>query len=150
VITGAERSLITITFPCFSRKASYWPFFSSRYSSHEGYAETFAWASDYVDATPRDHFLRRETQIFAIDALNFAKPWFDFPFDFILHSPLKTLAKSNHLPSSFIGTSFTKWRSRGSLTRPTRGLPRPSRRHPKWPQGCGAAARLEGTQSSRR
>lgn len=47
-----------------------------RFSSYEGYADTFTWKSAYTDKIPRDHFLRKETQVIAIDALNYKKPWY--------------------------------------------------------------------------
>eukprot|EP01113_Clastostelium_recurvatum_P049962 TRINITY_DN9347_c0_g1_i1.p2 TRINITY_DN9347_c0_g1~~TRINITY_DN9347_c0_g1_i1.p2 ORF type:complete len:240 (-),score=63.97 TRINITY_DN9347_c0_g1_i1:1571-2290(-) len=42
---------------------------SERFSSYKGYADSFAWAGDYVDTTPRDERGRRKTEIVAMDAL---------------------------------------------------------------------------------
>ncbi|KAF9376014.1 hypothetical protein CPB97_011082 [Podila verticillata] len=44
---------------------------AERYSNYNGYARTFEWHSDHVDATPRDKLGRRRTEICAIDALPF-------------------------------------------------------------------------------
>lgn len=40
-----------------------------RFSNYTGYSDTFSFAGDFVDTTPRDHFGRRKTFIVAIDAL---------------------------------------------------------------------------------
>ncbi|XP_063237041.1 poly(ADP-ribose) glycohydrolase isoform X2 [Bacillus rossius redtenbacheri] len=40
-----------------------------RYSSYTGYGDTFKWAGDYVDSTPRDSSGRRSCAIVAMDAL---------------------------------------------------------------------------------
>ena len=45
---------------------------AERYSSYTGYADSFAWSGDYIDATIRDNWGRKQTQIFAIDALVFS------------------------------------------------------------------------------
>jgi len=42
---------------------------SERFSSYKGYADTFAWAGDFVDNTPFDSKNRRQTQIVAMDAI---------------------------------------------------------------------------------
>lgn len=44
---------------------------AERYSSYTGYADSFAWSGDYIDATICDNWGRKQTQIFAIDALVF-------------------------------------------------------------------------------
>ncbi|CAD6231952.1 GSCOCG00001669001-RA-CDS [Cotesia congregata] len=44
---------------------------AERYSNYTGYSDTFEWAGDYVDNTPRDSSGRRKTSIVAIDALYF-------------------------------------------------------------------------------
>ncbi|GAQ91316.1 Poly (ADP-ribose) glycohydrolase [Klebsormidium nitens] len=42
---------------------------AERYSAYTGYADTFQFAGDFVDATPRDALGRRATHLVAIDAL---------------------------------------------------------------------------------
>lgn len=42
-----------------------------RFSDYDGYAKTFRWKSNYDDATPRDGWGRRCTDVVAIDALIF-------------------------------------------------------------------------------
>ena len=44
---------------------------AERYSSYTGYADSFAWSGDYFDSTICDNWGRKQTQIFAIDALVF-------------------------------------------------------------------------------
>ncbi|KAH0548451.1 hypothetical protein KQX54_001365 [Cotesia glomerata] len=44
---------------------------AERYSNYTGYSDTFEWAGDHVDNTPRDSSGRRKTSIVAIDALYF-------------------------------------------------------------------------------
>jgi len=44
---------------------------AERYSSYTGYADSFAWSGDYIDSTICDGWGRKQTQIFAIDALVF-------------------------------------------------------------------------------
>jgi len=44
---------------------------AERYAKYTGYAQTFRYAGDYEDKTPRDHLKRRRTQIVAMDALYF-------------------------------------------------------------------------------
>ncbi|XP_034945167.1 poly(ADP-ribose) glycohydrolase [Chelonus insularis] len=45
-----------------------------RYSTYEGYSNSFKWTGNFVDETPRDSSGRRKTSIVAIDALRFSKP----------------------------------------------------------------------------
>ncbi|XP_025114398.1 LOW QUALITY PROTEIN: poly(ADP-ribose) glycohydrolase-like [Pomacea canaliculata] len=42
-----------------------------QFSKYTGYADTFQWAGDFVDTTPRDSWGRRCTEVVAIDALVF-------------------------------------------------------------------------------
>ncbi|KAG5855466.1 hypothetical protein ANANG_G00049340 [Anguilla anguilla] len=44
---------------------------SEQYSKYTGYAESYRWAGDHRDETPRDDWRRRCTEIVAIDALRF-------------------------------------------------------------------------------
>lgn len=43
-----------------------------RFSSYTGYADTFRWAGNYLDSTPRDSSGRRRCAVLAIDALHFS------------------------------------------------------------------------------
>uniref|UniRef100_UPI00398ED415 poly(ADP-ribose) glycohydrolase-like n=1 Tax=Pristiophorus japonicus TaxID=55135 RepID=UPI00398ED415 len=47
---------------------------AERYSKHQGYSDSYRWQGSYHDATLRDSWLRRSTQIVAIDAVNFRNP----------------------------------------------------------------------------
>lgn len=44
---------------------------AERYSSYNGYGDTLEWSSNYVDKVDFDQWNRRNTEILAIDALNF-------------------------------------------------------------------------------
>ncbi|KAJ8406809.1 hypothetical protein AAFF_G00297250 [Aldrovandia affinis] len=44
---------------------------TEKYSKYTGYSESYKWAGDHVDETPRDDWERRCTEIVAIDALRF-------------------------------------------------------------------------------
>ncbi|XP_069466900.1 poly(ADP-ribose) glycohydrolase isoform X2 [Ambystoma mexicanum] len=44
---------------------------TEQYSDYNGYAETYKWAGNHKDETPRDEWQRRTTEIVAIDALPF-------------------------------------------------------------------------------
>ena len=43
-----------------------------RFSNYSGYASSFKWTSDHIDATPRDVYGRIATEVVAIDALHFS------------------------------------------------------------------------------
>ena len=40
-----------------------------RFSNYTGYGDTFRWAGNHIDPTPRDTWGRRCTEVVAIDAL---------------------------------------------------------------------------------
>ncbi|XP_059497097.1 poly(ADP-ribose) glycohydrolase isoform X2 [Stegostoma tigrinum] len=44
------------------------------YSKYNGYSDSFKWVGAHNDETPRDLFLRRQTEIVAIDAIHFRDP----------------------------------------------------------------------------
>jgi len=44
---------------------------AERFSNYAGYADTFTWSGDFIDATITDNWSRKQTQIFAMDALIF-------------------------------------------------------------------------------
>ncbi|XP_059819845.1 poly(ADP-ribose) glycohydrolase-like [Hypanus sabinus] len=47
---------------------------AQRYSEYTGYSDSYRWARPHHDTTPRDSWLRRQTEIVAIDALHFSDP----------------------------------------------------------------------------
>ncbi|XP_078421917.1 poly(ADP-ribose) glycohydrolase-like [Cetorhinus maximus] len=47
---------------------------AQRYSEYGGYSDSYRWLRCHNDETPRDSWLRRCTEIVAIDALNFRNP----------------------------------------------------------------------------
>lgn len=47
---------------------------AQRYSEYTGYSDTFHWARAHLDSTPRDSWLRRCTDIVAMDAVKFDNP----------------------------------------------------------------------------
>ncbi|XP_051896901.1 poly(ADP-ribose) glycohydrolase-like isoform X2 [Pristis pectinata] len=47
---------------------------AQRYSDYTGYSDTYRWVRSHCDSTPRDSWLRRCTEIVAIDAINFGNP----------------------------------------------------------------------------
>ncbi|XP_062913211.1 poly(ADP-ribose) glycohydrolase-like isoform X1 [Mobula hypostoma] len=47
---------------------------AQRYSEYTGYSDSYRWARPHHDTTPRDPWLRRQTEIVAIDALKFSDP----------------------------------------------------------------------------
>ncbi|XP_048474689.1 poly(ADP-ribose) glycohydrolase-like isoform X2 [Rhincodon typus] len=47
---------------------------SQLYSKYNGYSDSFKWVGAHNDETPRDLFLRRQTEIVAIDAIHFRDP----------------------------------------------------------------------------
>ncbi|XP_067879097.1 poly(ADP-ribose) glycohydrolase-like isoform X2 [Heterodontus francisci] len=47
---------------------------AQRYSDYGGYSDSYRWLRYHNDETPRDPWLRRHTQIVAIDAINFQNP----------------------------------------------------------------------------
>lgn len=51
---------------------------AERFSSYEGYANSFKWAGDYTDETPRDNLKRLYTHVLALDALSFSKSWLQY------------------------------------------------------------------------
>ncbi|XP_067857418.1 poly(ADP-ribose) glycohydrolase-like [Heptranchias perlo] len=47
---------------------------AQRYSEYTGYSDSYRWQRSYIEETPRDSWLRRCTEIVAIDAVNFRNP----------------------------------------------------------------------------
>ncbi|XP_078095384.1 poly(ADP-ribose) glycohydrolase-like [Mustelus asterias] len=47
---------------------------AQRYSDYKGYSDSYRWLRCHNDETPRDSWLRRCTEIVAIDAINFHNP----------------------------------------------------------------------------
>ncbi|CAF0805525.1 unnamed protein product [Adineta ricciae] len=85
-----------------------------RFSQYKGYGDSFQFAEDYTDNTPRDNWGRKWSHVVAMDALYFDKPEVQYAMQYIDRELIKAFTsfrtrKTSNKPDIVFGIATGNW-----------------------------------------